>query len=189
MQVNFILNDVVAGAMVRQSLVPAAILGVLAYIASVAATWYYIAEEQTAQFAVEVSEFHLAIWYHYSANYVGIVESVSGSPGLTTGGVDLIAETSGAGLGILYVFPVVACGVAGTLATALLRGGYASGASIAIGYTVAMVIGAFAFSMRETAFGITARFGPSYTEALIFGAVIAAVAGGLGGLLQGIVTG
>lgn len=175
--------------MARGSILPQTVMGVVAYVTSVAATWYYLPDEQPIQFALEVSDATLAAWYHYSANFVTVIESVNGNLSFRTGGVNLISQTGDPNLELLYAFPVAACLLAGALAAATSRGApVVNGGTIALGYAGSMVVGAYLFSIRGGGLGITARMGPAYGEAAIFGFVIAAVAGAVGGLLYAIVS-
>lgn len=88
---------------------------------------------------------------------------------------------------ILYLFPITFCAGAGLLLTVAYRGRWAGeilrGTSVVLGYALAMLVGAVAFSMRESGFGISVRLGPSYVEPVVFGLVIAGLAGSAGGLL------
>lgn len=95
-----------------------AVFGVIAYLASIAATWVYLPESQPFEFAVEVSDLNAAAWFHYSANYVSIVETIGGTDGLTSGGVNLIALAGDPHFEFLYLFPIVSCVFFGVLASA-----------------------------------------------------------------------
>lgn len=165
------------------------VYGAIAYLGSLAVTWLYVSWGQSAQLVVEPSREQLAAWYFYSANYVSLVEGISGygSSGLTTGGADMIAQAGDPHFQVLYLFPILFCSGAGILLNISYRGNWGGpglrGVWIAVGYGISMVVGAFVFSMRESGLGLTVRLGPSYAEAAIFGLILAGIAGGVGGLV------
>lgn len=165
------------------------IYGAVAYLCGLASSWLYISWGQTVQAAVAVSQEQWAVWYYYSANFVSVVEGISGggSSSMSMGGADLISQAGDPHFQILYLFPWLFCAGAGILLNVGLsrsRGGpILRGAWIALGYALSMLVGAFIFSIRESGFGLTVRLGPSYAEALIMGLLISALAGAFGGLL------
>lgn len=185
------------GSVVRESALAGALVGALAYVVSYALTFAFVALDGVS--SESLPGWKLAGQVLYSAHNVETVASASGG-GLTVDrSFNLIAtevgELSDVGSAVpavvYYVVPVLVLLLAGFLVVRTVDAGSlpaatgaVAGATVAGGYLVLGVLGAFLFRSSGEAFGVQASIAPNLlASAFLLGVVYPVVLGAVGGAL------
>ena len=134
--------------------------------------------------AEPIGSWRVVGWLFYSGHFIDIRISARMGPVETTVYIDLISEGSG-NLELLYLFPPILLLVSGFLIVSYLDidrvvDGATLGASITVGYLIAIALGLLLFAYGDTR--------PDPVPALIIAGIIyPAVFGGLGGVVAAVV--
>lgn len=185
------------GSVVRRHVLPGALVGALAYVVSYALTFAFVVLDGAS--SESLPGWKLAGQVLYSAHNVESVAAASGA-GLTVdrsfnlignelSGLSDIGSTVPAA--VYYVVPVVVLLVAGLLVVRSVDGrslpvgtGAVAGATVAVGYLVLGILGAFLFRSSGEALGIQASIAPDLlSSVLLLGVVYPVVLGAAGGAL------
>lgn len=167
------------------------LIGFLAFVAGFLLTRHFVLLGPLPATEYNANEFSMAGWYFYNAHFVPLSETASlfGETATATG-FDLIeADETSDYLRFLYVLPPITLFIAGVLSavgygkTYTISFAALNGASIVVGYLLAVIIGLFFFSESVVVLAASGTMRPSIGHAIIVaGIAYPAIFGALGGI-------
>ena len=175
----------------RQNLFAGVVAGVLAFSVGYFLTRHMVQMGTVPSTEVEAGESIVAGWFFYNAHHVPLAESLSAfGETMTASGYDLLdMDSTSEYLDFLYVIPPLILFIFGVLAAASegktrsISLAFVNGASIVVGYLIAVIIGLVIFAESITTMGVTGTLRPDIIQSLIIaGVVYPVIFGGIGGV-------